>query len=100
MFQSSIERRLRNVSNQLVELRNELLVIDEQLLHFSDEADDARLRSLVSETPLAGREHRDASRTVTALQKDRSVKVDRLIKLEEKQDDLLDELNTRKVRET
>ncbi len=100
MFQSSIERRLRNVSNQLVELRNELLVIDEQLLHFSDEADDARLRSLVSETPLAGREHRDASRTVTALQKDRSVKVDRLVKLEEKQDDLLDELNTRKVRET
>jgi hypothetical protein len=99
MFQSSIERRLSNVSNQLVELRNELRVIDEQLLHFSDEADDARLRSLVSETPLAGREHRDANRTVTALQKDRSVKVERLVKLEEKQDILLDELNIRKTRD-
>ncbi len=99
MFQSSIERRLRNVSNQLVELRNELRVIDEQLLHFSDEADDARLRSLVSETPLAGREHRDANRTVTALKKDRSVKVERLVKLEEKQDSLLDELTIRKTRE-
>ena len=97
MFQSSIERRLRNVSNQLVELRNELRVIDEQLLHFADEADDARLRALVSETPLAGREHRNASRTVTALQNDRSVKVDRLVKLEAKQDSLLDELNTKKT---
>jgi len=87
------------VSNQLVELRNELRVIDEQLLHFSDEADDARLRSLVSETPLAGREHRDANRTVTALKKDRSVKVERLVKLEEKQDSLLDELTIRKTRE-
>lgn len=96
MFQSSIERRLRNVSNQIVDLRAELRVIDEQLLHFSDEADDARLRAMVSETPLAGREHRDASRTVTALQKDRSVKNDRLVNLEKKQDDLLDELNSRK----
>ncbi len=100
MFQSSIERRLSNVSNQLVQLRNELRIIDEQLLHFADEADDARLRALVSETPLAGREHRNASRTVTALQKDRSVKVERLIKLEAKQDSLLDELNTKKTQET
>lgn len=96
MFQSSIERRLRNVSQQIVDLRNELCVIDEQLLHFADEADDARLRAMVSETPLAGREHRDASRTVTALQRDRSVKQDRLTNLETKQDELLDELNTRK----
>ncbi|MFW2380423.1 MAG: hypothetical protein ACN4GZ_01605 [Acidimicrobiales bacterium] len=87
------------MSNQLVDLRNELRVIDEQLLHFADEADDARLRSLVSETPLAGREHRDASRTVAALQKDRSVKLDRMAKLEEKQDSLLDELNTRKAQQ-
>ena len=96
MFQSSIERRLSNVSSQLVDLRNELRVIDEQLLHFADEADDARLRALVSETPLAGREHRDASRTVEALQRDRRGKADRLAKLELKQDSLLDELNSRK----
>ncbi len=96
MFLSSIERRLRNVSKQIVDLRTELRVIDEQMLHFADEADDARLRAMVSETPLAGREHRDASRTVTALQKDRLVKYERLVGLETKQDDLLDELNTRK----
>ncbi|NNF54434.1 MAG: hypothetical protein HKN03_08330 [Acidimicrobiales bacterium] len=96
MFQSSIERRLRNVGGEIIGLRNELRVLEEQLAHFADEADDARLRSLVSETPLAGREHRDASRTVAALQRDRVVKVERLGKLEQKQDSLLDELNTRK----
>ena len=97
MIQSSIERRLRTVGGEIVGLRNELRVLDEQLAHFAEEADDARLRSLVSETPLAGREHRDASRTVAALQKDRTVKVDRLSKLELKQDGLLDEFNSRKA---
>ncbi len=97
MFQSSIERRLRNVSTQISGLRSEIDVIDEQLSHFSDEADDLRLRAMVSETPLATREHRDASRTVTALRKDRDVKVDRLVKMEAKQDELLDELNSRRT---
>jgi uncharacterized coiled-coil protein SlyX len=97
LFQSSIERRLQNVSGQLAGLRHEISVLDEQLAHFADEADDARLRALVSETPLADREHRDASRTVTALRRDRGVKVERLTKLEAKQDDLLDELNRRRT---
>ncbi len=97
MFQSSIERRLQNVSGQVSDLRHEISVLDEQLAHFADEADDARLRALVSETPLADREHRDASRTVAALRRDRGVKLERLAKLEGKQDDLLDELNRRRT---
>ena len=32
----------------------ELSVVDEQLAHLVDDADEARLRALVSETPLAG----------------------------------------------
>jgi len=96
MFQSSIERRLRNVSSQVTDLRGEITVIDEQLAHFAEEADDLRLRAMVSETPLATREHRDASRTVAALRKDREVKVERLTRMEEKQDGLLDELNNRR----
>ncbi len=95
MFKSSIEGRLRDVAGELMELRQELRVIDEQLTHFQDEADDARLRALVSETPLSVREHKDASRTVAALQRDREAKVARLAKLEARQDHLLDELNSR-----
>ena len=43
-------------------LRHELAVAEEQLLHFADEADDARLRALVSETPISERDFRDAQR--------------------------------------
>ena len=39
---------------------------DEQLAHLADEADDARLRALVSETPLAEHEHREAERHADA----------------------------------
>ncbi len=57
MSRASIERRLTDLSKELAAAREELRVLDEQIAHFADSADDARLRALVSETPLAGREH-------------------------------------------
>ncbi len=92
MSRVKIERKLRTLSQELVTLRDELRVIDEQLQHFVDEAEDARLRSLVSETPLAAREHREAAKTVDGMRKDREATVKRLVQLEKRQDDLLDEL--------
>ena len=90
MFRSSIEKRLTAVSRELRLLREELGVLDEQLLQVSDEAEDARLRSLVSETPLAAADHREASKSVSAVRRDREAKLKRLAKLERKQADLLD----------
>ncbi len=62
MSKSLVERRLTEVGERLKELRTELLLADEQLRHLAETADDARLRAMVSETPLAEREHRDAQR--------------------------------------
>ena len=57
-----VERRLRRVGEQLRSLRDDLRVTEEQLGQLADEADDARLRSLVSARPRSqSREHRDAS---------------------------------------
>ena len=47
---------------RLKQLQDELKVAEEQLVHFSEEADDARIRSLVSETPLADQKHREANK--------------------------------------
>lgn len=94
MSRASIERKLRNLTEELSRLRGELAVLDEQLAHVADEADDARLRSLVSETPLAGEEHREAAKAVAAIQRDREAKMNRLTKLEAKQDALLDQLSS------
>ena len=87
-----VERRLTDVGTQLKELRRELAVTDEQLAQLSDEAEDARLRSLVSETPLAEREHREASRHAEAMQRHRGEVMSDIVRLEALQDELLDKL--------
>lgn len=89
---AAIEKKLSQTSDDLRAAREEVRVLDEQVAHFADSADDARLRAMVSETPLADREHRDAARTVAALQRDREVWQERVAKLETRQDELLDEM--------
>ena len=88
-----VERRLRMVGRRLGALRQELAVADEQLAHFADLADDSRIRSLVSETPLADQEHRDAERTSSAMARHRTELVEQIARLEREQDDLLDRLH-------
>lgn len=92
MSRASIERRLSHVATELGRLRQELAVMDEQLQHFVDHADRARLDSLISETPLASHEHRDAAKTVASIRRDREAKMKQVTKLESKQDILLDKL--------
>lgn len=94
MSRASIERRLTGITAELRVARDELKVLDEQLQHFTDTADEARLRSLVSETPLAESEHREAARAVTALRRDREARLKKMAKLESKQDALLDQLTS------
>ncbi|MDA8074283.1 MAG: hypothetical protein M0Z40_03450 [Actinomycetota bacterium] len=62
-----VERRLRDVHVRLVRAREELAVLDEQLAAVSEEAEDARLRSLVAETPLAAHEYAEVQRHVDAM---------------------------------
>jgi hypothetical protein len=87
-----VERRLTEVGSQLKGLRRELSVTDEQLAQLADEAEDARLRSLVSETPLAEREHREASRHAEAMDRHRAEVLRDITRLEALQDELLDKL--------
>lgn len=88
-----LERRLSEVAAQLKGLRRELAVTDEQLAQLADEADDARLRSLLSETPIAEREHREAARHAEAMSRHRTDVLASIERLEAQQDELLDRLN-------
>jgi hypothetical protein len=87
-----IERRLSGVAERLKQLREELVVVDEQLAHLADAADEMRLRALVSETPIADREHQEAERHAAAMRRRRSEVVATISQLEATQDDLLDRL--------
>ena len=87
-----IERRLRDVSARLKVVGAELAVAEEQLAHLADDADEARLRALVSETPLAGQEHREAQGHAEAMRRHRDELQAEVRRLEISQDDLLDRL--------
>ena len=88
-----IERRLRTVSQSLTTLRAELVICDEQLAHFEDDANDKEIRALVSETASAAHEHRDAARHLEFVRRRRAELVQNIRDLEERQDELLDGLN-------
>ncbi|HEY3942366.1 MAG TPA: hypothetical protein VGL60_07765 [Acidimicrobiales bacterium] len=84
-----LERRIRDVHERLVRARGELAVIDEQLDVMSDAADDARIRSLVAETPLAARDYDEARRHADVLVRARQALLDTLGDLQRRQDELL-----------
>jgi hypothetical protein len=92
MSRSLVERRLTEVADQLKSLRRELAVADEQLAHFAEEADEARLRALVSETPIAEHEHRAAQKHADTMRRHRAEVQGEIEQLERTQDDLLDRL--------
>jgi hypothetical protein len=90
-----VERQLRRTSVQIASLRAELVLLDEQWAHLSDEADTARLYALVSETPISERVHQRAARHVEVMGQQRSQIADRLGQLEGEQDALLDQIGGR-----
>ncbi len=92
MSRSLVERRLTEVGARRKELREVLAVSDEPLAHLAEAADDARLRSLVSETPLADREHHEAQRHADAMHRHRAEVLAQISHLEQTQDELLDRL--------
>jgi len=93
MSRSLLERRLTDVGARLARLREEMGVADEQLAHFADEADETRLRALVSETPLAEHEHREAQKHADAMARHRGEVEAEIARLERALDELLDELS-------
>ena len=92
MGRTLIERRLRDVSDRLKAVRRDVAVAEEQLAHLAEDADEARLRALVSETPLADHEHRETARHAEAMRRHRDALLAEIGQLEASQDDLLDRL--------
>jgi len=92
MSRSLIERRLTEVTRRLQRARTELVQVDEQLRFFSDAAEEARIRALVSETPLADREHAEAQKHADAMARTRAAVAASIAELEVSVDDLLGRL--------
>ena len=92
MTRTLLQRRLIDVSDRLKRLRAELAVAQEQCAHFEEEAEDARLRALVSETPLADAEAHETRRHADAQARNRDALLRSIAELEREQDALLDRM--------
>jgi hypothetical protein len=92
MSSRSVQKKLRKAGVRLRRLRDELVIIDEQLAHLREESDDTELRALVADNPAAAVEHREASAHSEAMAEHRRHVVAEINTLEARQDELLDEL--------
>lgn len=92
MSRASIERRLLDVSDRIRQATAELAVTDEQLSFLDEEAEDARLRAIVAETPLEVATANEARRHADALRGHRDALVRTIEGLRREQDDLLDRM--------
>jgi len=94
MRRTQLERRIREVHARPVRAREELAVLEEQLAVVLESADEARVRALVSETPLATHEHNEAARHADAMVKARDALQKAVADLEQRQDELLAAVST------
>ncbi|MGA2531202.1 MAG: hypothetical protein ABSG36_18845 [Acidimicrobiales bacterium] len=92
MKRDQVESRLLDIHARLVRARQELAVVEEQLDVFLETAEETRIRSLVSETPLADRDWQDAQRHAEAMMRARDSASARVVELERVQDELLGKL--------
>ncbi len=87
-----MKTRLSQVNQRLRRAREELGVAEEQLAALADSAEEARIRALVSETPLAERDFEEARRHADAMARSRAVLLDSIADLERTQDELLERI--------
>ena len=91
--QCDIHRTHLNIKQQ----KEDLLVAEEQLISLTSDADEARIRSLVSETAISDNDRRDSVRQSENMQKYCHKIRNEIQRLEEIQDALLDKMNTENI---
>lgn len=88
----SIEKSLAEIGDRLTKARNDLRIVEEQLLFQMDVMEDAKTRALVAETPLADREFRVARDDHDRLARQRDEATQNIVELQKEQDRLLDRM--------
>ena len=87
-----IQKNLSDLADELTRAREDLRIVEEQLVFQNDVVEEAKTRMLVSETPLADREFRIARDDLDRLQKQRTRLVSEVDEMRKEQDRLLDRM--------
>ena len=92
MSRAAIEGKLREIGDRLRRAREELAILDEQLVVFRETEDETRLQALVDESAQSRHEHREAQRHADAMRRAREHLLGQMAEFERARDDLLDRL--------
>ena len=87
-----VEHRLREINVELATLQTELGVIEEQIAFQQEVTEDARLRAIVSETPLADRDASEAAGDLARMHRSRDDVMRRIESLRAETDRLLERM--------
>ncbi|MCA1833129.1 MAG: hypothetical protein ABR548_15790 [Actinomycetota bacterium] len=87
-----VHDRLSQLSGEIAEAQTALRIVEEQLAFVEEVAEDARIRALVSETPLADREYRDAQGDLDRMRRSHHDAQVRIEELRTEQDRLLERI--------
>jgi hypothetical protein len=88
----NIERSLAEIGERIGRAREDLRIVEEQILFQMDVVEEAKTRMLVSETPLADREFRIARDDYERLESQRTEVAAEITELQREQDRLLDRM--------
>ena len=88
----NIERSLAEIGDRLNKAKNDLRIVEEQLLFQMDVVEDAKTRMLVAETPIADREYRIARDDYDRMLRQREEATRAVAELQREQDRLLDRM--------
>jgi hypothetical protein len=87
-----LEKNLAQLNHRIGKARDDLHIVEEQLLFQMDVVEDAKTRMLVSETPLSERDHREARDDLQRLVRQREHVLADIAELQREQDRLLDRM--------
>ena len=87
-----LERNLNALTDRLNRAREELRIVEEQILFQMDVVEETKVRMLVSETPLADRDHDEARADHLRMLKERERIQAEIAELQREQDRLLDRM--------
>lgn len=88
----NISGRLSALSGEIAEEQTQLRILEEQVTFQQEVAEEARIRALVSETPIADRESREAADDLARLVRSRDETLRRVDDLRAEQDLLLERM--------
>jgi hypothetical protein len=87
-----IQQTLSDLNDRIARAREDLRIVEEQLLYQMDVLEEAKTRMLVSETPLADRDYRIARDDHDRMVKEREKVTVEIAELQREQDRLLDRM--------